>query len=211
MNKRFLGLPRGYISYSQIVLWQNDPQRYKEIYFDNREELRTSNAGMEFGKKVAMAMEHAEETGDLLTDAAMLLLPKYDIRDQEIVVDMKTKNGWIKILGRPDMLDSKTKNFREIKTGKTAWTQKKVQSHLQLKFYAMLIYLQHKKVLHDAWLDWVETEQTADGIQPTGRVESFRVTFTLNDILETMALTSRVAKEIELSFISHVPNPALAW
>lgn len=211
MKKKIIQLPKGYISYSQLQLWQNDKKRYKEIYFDGRDELRVSNAGMEYGKIVATALEKGTDTDDLLTDSAMFLLPKYDIADQEIDTFLKTKDGWIRILGRPDTMDSKTFDFREYKTGKTSWSQKKAQNHLQMRFYAMLIYLKHKKILKEAYLDWIETEQGPEGIRPTGRVESFRVEFQLQDILATMALTSKIAKEIEIEFASHIPDPKLAW
>lgn len=209
MRKKIIQLPKGYISYSQRELWLNDRARYIEIYFEGRDELRTSNAGQEYGKVVATALEYGTETGDLLTDSAMLLLPKYDMRDQEIVTYLKTKDGEIKLLGRPDTLNSITKEFREYKTGKLPWTQKKAQQHPQMRFYAMLIYLAFGKALREAHLDWIETEQTPTGIAPTGRVQSFKVTFTLSDILKEMALTTKVAKEIEVMYACHVQDPAM--
>jgi len=224
MKKKIIQLPKGYLSYSQKELWKNDPKRYKQIYFDGRDELRVSNSGMDYGKIVATALETEKDTDDLLTDSAMLLLPKYDIRDEEISTEFRTKEGWISLIGRPDTLNSKSFDFREYKTGKTKWTQKKAQNHPQMRFYAMLIYLKFNKLLHDAYLDWIETETviieaeegiinsfTKKEIRPTGRVESFRVTFTLTDILNEMAETARVAKEIEIAFASHVPDPRMAW
>lgn len=209
--KKYIQLPQGYISYSQLTLWQNDKQRYGEIYFDRRDELRTSNAGMEYGKVVADALEKGIQTDDLLTDAAMLLLPKYDIADEEIRTDMRTKDGWIQLLGKPDSMDSKTFAFLEYKTGKTQWTQKKAQAHLQMHFYATVIYRCYGVIPPTAKLVWIETEWTADGIKPTGHVEEFEVKITMKDILKTMALISKVAKEIEVAFASHIPNPALQW
>lgn len=211
MRKKVIQLPRGYISYSQIQLWQNDKKRYKEIYFDGRDELRVSNPGMEYGKIVATALEHGKDTDDLLTDTAMGLLPKYDVADQEIRAELKTKDGVIEVLGRPDTMDSHSYAFREYKTGKSPWTQKKAQNHLQMKFYAMLIYLKYKKPLREAHLDWIETVFEDGQTKPTGRVESFRVVFSLQDILNTMALTSRVAKEIEIAYASHVPDSKVQW
>ena len=213
MKKQYIQLPRGYLSFSQIQLWQNDKKRYAEIYFDGRDELRTSNAGMQYGKVVAEALEKGIETGDLLTDSAMLLLPKYDTADVEIRADMRTSTSgpYVTVMGRPDSLDSATKAFLEYKTGKTSWTQEKAQKHLQLAFYAMIIYLKHKVISPSIALVWIETEPTESGIQPTGRMETFPVTLGLKDILATMALTAKIAKEIEVAYAAHVPNPALAW
>lgn len=222
MKKKVIQLPRGYISYSQKQLWKNDKQRYKEIYFDNRDELRTSNAGMEYGKVVADALEKGVQTDDLLTDSAMLLLPKYDVADQEIRVEFKTKEGTVMVLAKPDTRDSKSWAFREYKTGKTRWTQKKAQEHPQMRFYAMAIYLASGKVIREAHLDWIETFDmvtatddsglpTERKITPTGHVETFTVKFTLNDILNEMADTARVAKEIEIAYASHIPRKELAF
>lgn len=211
MKKKYIELPKEYLSYSQIQLWQNDPERYKEIYFDNRDELRTHNAGMEYGKVVADALEKGIDTGDLLTDTAMFLLPKYDLADKEIRAEMKTKYGWLTLMGRPDSMDSVSKSFYEYKTGKTAWTIPKVQNHLQLHFYAVLIYLAHKVVPPRVSLIWIETEQLGGTIKPTGHVRTYDAIITIKDVIETMALVTRVAREIEIAYAAHVPNPALVW
>lgn len=209
-KKKLIQLPKGYISYSQVVMWDKDRPRYEKIYFDGKD-AKFTNSGMDYGKEVATALEEDEDTGDLLTDAAMLLLPKYDVRDQEIRAELKTKDGAIMVLGKPDTRDSISWAFREYKTGKAkSWTQRKAEKHVQMKFYAMLVYLASGKVLKEAWLDWVETEvikSEMDGfpiqtVVPTGHVEHFRVPLALNDILEMMALTSRVAKEIEIAWIA---------
>lgn len=163
-----------------------------------------NNTGLEYGKVVADALEKGVETGDLLTDAAMQLLPKYDVADKEILVELKTKDGWLQIVGRPDSMNSITKEFYEFKSGKGAWTANKAQKHPQMVFYAMLIYLKYKVALDHAHLIWIETEDTAEGIKPTGKVETFLVTFTLSDILKCMTETIKVAKEIEIAFACHV-------
>lgn len=211
MKKKNIQLPKGYLSFSQIQLWKSDRQKYIALYMDNRDELRTSNTGQEYGKIVADALEQGVETGDILTDSAMLLLKKYDVADQEIRVEMKTKYGWLGLLGKPDTLNSKTLEWGEFKTGKNPWTQKSAQNHPQMKFYAMLIYLKYQKLTKEAFLQWIETEQTTEGIKPTGRVETFRVVFTLNDILKTMAETIAVAREIETVWVTHIIKPTIAY
>lgn len=213
-KKKYIQLPKEYISFSQLALWQNDPERYKDLYFDNRDELRNSNRGMEYGKVVADALEKGIDTGDLLTDAGMLLLPKYDISDVEFRTEMNTKEGIVVLLAKPDSLDSVTKSFYEYKTGKTVWTQKKAQDHLQMWFYATAIYIKYKIIPRGVKLVWIQTEAqtTSSGfevIQPTGRVLELPVTFSVGGILKTMALISKVAKEIEIAFASHVRNPHL--
>jgi len=217
MKKKYIQLPKTYLSYSQCQLWIHDRTRYIELYMNNNQAMRLNNSGMTFGKTVALALENEESTGDLLTDAAMLLVPKYDVRDKEIQVETKTRDGWLKIIGRPDYLDSKTKAFYEIKTGKGAWTQNKAQRHPQMIFYAMLIYLAYGVVLNEAKLIWIETEDVIEPhspsdwlpedrkvIKPIGRVESFDVKFSLKDILNCLADTIKTARAIELEWVAHV-------
>ena len=217
MKKKYINLPKGYLSYSQKELWKHDPKRYIELYMNDNKAMRLNNSGMEYGKTVALALENEESTGDLLTDAAMLLVPKYDVRDKEIQVETKTRDGWLKIIGRPDYLDSKTKAFYEIKTGKGVWTQNKAQKHPQMLFYSMLIYLAYGVILNEAKLIWIETEDVIEPhspsdwlpedrkvIKPTGLVKSFDVTFTLKDILNCLAETIKTARAIELEWVAHV-------
>lgn len=216
MRKKIIQLPKGYLSYSQIQLWKSNPARYISHYMDGGD-TDIHNSGLAYGKVVADALEQGVETGDLLTDAAMLLLPKYDVADKEIRTTVKTKDGCFDILGRPDSLDSVTKNFIEFKTGKNAWSQTKAQRHPQLLFYALLIYLAYGVVLKDAQLVWIQTEEVITShspsdwlpedrkvIKPTGRVETFKVEFALVDILKCLSETVRIAKEIELAYVSHI-------
>lgn len=204
-KKKVINLPRGYLSYSQVALWLSDKERYKEIYFNNRDDLKMSSQATDYGKMVATSLETEKETGDLLTDTAISLLTKYDIADKEIRATLKTKDGDIVLMGRPDTMDSKTFAFREYKTGRIPWTQKKAQDHLQIKFYMLLIHLKHIIILKEAYLDWIETQNTSEGIKPTGHIESFKITLTMRDLIHTMALVSSVAKEIEVEWAMYVP------
>ena len=206
-KKKIIQTPKGYLSFSQVALWQSSPSRYKKLYFDSDQSYGLTNSGMTFGSRVADALEHGEQTGDLLTDTAMELLPKYDVQDVEITATVKTPNGSIDILGRPDSLDSKTKDFFEFKTGKVKWTQQKADRHLQLKFYAVLIYLNHMVVPKNIELIWMETHKDDGVVTPTGKIERFKVDIKLVDIVETMALISRVAKEIEAEWVIYEPLP----
>ncbi len=189
-----------------MQLWRNDRERYKKMYFDNRDELRHDNMGMTYGKVVADALEASRETGDLLTDAAMLMLPKYDVADQEIRAQLKTTRGWLELLGKPDSMDSDSKSFLEYKTGKTAWTQKKADEHLQMYFYAAVIYTKYKILPPSAQLVWIETEWVDDEVKPTGRVETFHVPMRLDRVLATLGEMIDTAYEIEIAFAAHVPD-----
>jgi|6_EtaG_2_1085325.scaffolds.fasta_scaffold25442_5 hypothetical protein len=206
-KKKIIQVPKGYLSFSQVSLWESSPSQYKKLYFDGDKRYGITNSGMEFGSRVADALEHGKQTGDLLTDTAMELLPKYDIQDKEITATIKTPSGSVDILGKPDSMDSKTFDFFEFKTGKVAWTQAKADKHLQLKFYATLIYLKYMVVPKNIELIWMETHNDDGVYTPTGRIERFKVEIKLVDIVDTMALISRVAKEIEAEWVVYEPPP----
>lgn len=205
--RKYIQLPRGYLSYSQMMLWKTSPERYKAQYFDKRTDMQYTNSGQEYGKLVADALERGEETGDVLTDAAMLLLPKYDIADQEIFGELKTKYGWLKLIGKPDSMSSETKEFLEFKTGRVAWTPTKAQNHPQMIFYAIVILLAFGIQNEKAHLAWIETEEVDGVVRPTGHLETFPVTFTKSQYLEFQADMVRVALEIELAWASHITKP----
>lgn len=212
MKKKQIQLPTGCLSYSQVTLWMSSPARYKEIFFKQNDGARFFNEGMAFGKIVADSLEYDKPTGNDLIDTMIELLPKYDIRDKEIEAILETKDGDIKIISHPDMLDSKTKALREIKTGKGKWTQKKADSWFQIKFYAMLIYIKYGVIPPTAHLDWIETFKDVDDIiKPTGKLTTFEVKITMMDILQTMAITTKVAKEIEREWVVFVPEPEIPF
>lgn len=209
MKKKYIFLPKGYLSYSQMMLWQNDPAKYKRQYFDGRDESFT-NSGQDFGKRVANALETNDDTGDVLTDAAMLLLPKYDLMDQSFIAEFKEKGGrWLKIIAKPDTFNTISHAFRETKTGKSKnpWTQTKAQNHPQMIFYAVAIWLKYGTMNDHAFLDWIETEDTDEGIKPTGRVETFRVTFKPEDYYQFQAKMLKTAHEIEQAWAAHETKP----
>ena len=211
MKKRYFSLPKSYLSYTQYSLWLSDPKKYARHYFDDMD-TSFANKGQAYGKLVADALEMSRDTGDLLTDAAMLLLPKYDVADMPIEAEFKEKGGrWLKVIAKPDSFNSITHDFIEVKTGKgrNPWTEKKAQEHVQMIWYAIVIWLKYGTMLDKAHLAWIETEDTSEGIKPTGRVDSFEVTFEPADYCMFQAKMLKVAHEIEQSWASHITNPEL--
>jgi len=135
-----------------------------------------------------------------------LLLPKYDVRDVAFETEIKTKAGWLRILAKPDYLNSETKDFVEVKTGLSTypWTQKKADNHLQMIFYAVCIWQKYGVMLDGAKLAWIETERGGLETRPTGRIEVFPVTFTKAQHLHTLMKIVEAAKEIEVAWAAHV-------
>jgi hypothetical protein len=84
--------------------------------------------------------------------------------------------------------------FREYKTGMREWTQAKVNTHGQLIFYAVMIWLKTGK-LPECWLDWIRTEYDEYGeIKVTGEWKSFkRRPFSL---VEVGSMLKRIEKAV---------------
>lgn len=209
MKKKFLSLPKNYLSYSQYSLWLSNPTRYKQVYFDGRNDGYV-NRGQVFGKTVADALESGRETDDLLTDAAMLLLPKYDVQDELMEVEVKTKYGWLNLVAKPDTFNSMTHEFKEYKTGLggiARWTARRAQNHLQMWFYAVVIWHKFGTILSDAQLVWIETERVDGETRPTGHVETFDVRFSKAELMSAFTRIVKAAHEIEVAWASHVTRP----
>ena len=112
-----------YLSYSQIMLWQKSKKEYIKKYFDEVETYLTDQ--MAFGK---WAHERLEEIYG--TD-----MVEYEIELQEEI------NG-VLVKGYIDMYSKERNTIYEFKTGKdngAPWTQERVDSHLQLHIYYLLM------------------------------------------------------------------------
>ena len=191
--------PRGYLSWSAINLWLNSPQKYKDHYFFGEENVISDR--MDFGSKVATAMENGKDTDDEIINMLIALLPRLPKREHEIRVPLKTSGGIVDILGKMDQFDPKTLAIRETKTGILKWTQSRADKHRQLDHYAALVWIKYKKLPSEIWLDWVQTEKDENGaISLTGQIKSFRVEKTLSDILSYLSLVARVSREIDAAY-----------
>lgn len=188
--------PRGYLSHTQVDMFLRNKNRYVRNYIFG--ELDQPTVRMEFGSKVALAMENGEETDDELINMFVKMLPRYPKREHEIEVPFKTQYGQVTLLGKLDQFNPWTLGFRETKTGVNPWTQMRADNHTQLTHYAAMIWLKHKKIPKDIHLDWGETEILEDGtVVLTGKIRTFEVKKSLADILGYLSKVGRVAFEID--------------
>ena len=190
--------PRKYLSYSQLILWEYSPEAYFKQYLDKKR--RGTNRGMALGKEVATALETDEETGDFEKDAVIAMMPKYEIRDQEMFANLTLGDRIVPILIKIDSLKADYSAFYEVKTGAGPWTQAIVDKDDQITFYATGLYNLSKKI-PEAELIWAPTrkEEDPDGIERphlTGQVIRFKTKRTKVDILKMQARMSRAWREI---------------
>lgn len=188
--------PRGYLSWTQVDMWERNRERYIRKYIHG-ENIDIRNSGIDYGKKVATALEDGIETGDVLTDAIITLLPAYSVNEHEITVPMATQWGDTVLMGKIDTFDPETLSFMEHKTGRVKWTYGKAEKHGQMRHYATLIWLKHKKLPPRAQLNWIQTEEVDGVVRPTGKIEPFNIQLGMREVLEYMARVAKVAKEID--------------
>lgn len=203
-NMKQLLNPRGYLSATAIEMWITNPAKYESKYFRG-EENDFENDFMGFGKKIATALETGEKTGDEVTDMVLSSMPRYAVMEHEMKLPLKTKYGYVQLLGKLDTFEDKPiLHFRETKTGSRPWTKYRAQTSRQVLHYDLLIYLKYGMLAKERHLDWYETERNGDVIRFTGKIERFEVARRFTDLLSYMAVVSKVAKEIDTAYTKYL-------
>lgn len=184
-------LPRGYLSWSQLQLFESSEANYIKKYIEG-EEYEIDNSGLRFGKTIA---ELLDETRKPETEADYLLLNalvRYRNMEYERYVDFHTEYGTVRLLVRIDTYSDLDHAFREYKTGRIAWTQAKADKHGQNGFYSFALYMDDgKRRIPMSHLDWIETIEESGEVRMTGKIQSFKNTKTLVDI---MVMAQRITK-----------------
>jgi len=160
-----------YLSYSQYKAYRSG--QYKRIYIDG---FKIDNPGIRLGKKFAEFMESKEEKSDIkFFSLAKNIIPKPLEREKKILVDWE---------GIPiySILDGYDEDpiIHEYKTGKTAWTQAKVDKDEQLTFYALAVWLLTGNLPKKIWLYWLPRDDS--GL--TGGLHVFETTRSLKDFIK---------------------------
>lgn len=195
-------LPRGYISWSALQLFESSEQKYIEKYFYGQDVDR-QNDFMSFGKKFAKAKETGDCGGDPMLEFAVNAVPAYEKPEFEILADMKTPYGVIKLLAKPDSFDEKMCRLLEYKTGKVPWTHAKVQKHGQLHFYAVSAYAKYG-LNPEQQLWWIETMMSPSGVRPTGRIEHFLFQASDFELKEMVRRITRACLRIDKLYREHL-------
>ena len=170
-------LPKQYLSYSALNAFLGASTRrawikryiYKEPFFTSKE--------MIFGRRVSEALESTnlfEVDEDLINVISQVQTEE----TPEVCLVLQQKGYYI--IGYLDSCKDDYSHFTEYKTGKTAWDKERVDNHLQLDTYALLIY-EAFGILPKCTLVWMETKDAKieGGIEFTGKIERFEREFTV--------------------------------
>lgn len=142
-------LPKGHLSFSQITLWLGAKETYRKKYYPNQRPHFAQSPEMAFGNFITEQME--------LNNPLFDFIPRYDTFEYPQKEDPKVEfeiEG-VKVEAYIDQLQRSSVKFREQKTGRTPWTQAKVNKHIQLDLYSMLLEHTFGTVDEDCDLIWV--------------------------------------------------------
>jgi len=196
-------LPKGYLSWSQMQVWETNKGRYRREYFETGKKLDTKY--LRFGKSVAEKIEDGSYK-DILPDLEVYQIPEYKIL---VTLDGVELLSYVDSYYKPGEPDPNV--FKEVKTGKHPWTQLKVQNHGQLLFYAVGLRIAHGSMPPFCELDWLETKDTErkeksgfytedDKIVLTGKMKTFRRYFDERELDAMEARILKNAKEIDEAY-----------
>lgn len=171
-----LNLPKGYLSYSSITLWQTNKDQYRKKYYYGQESHDTTETL--YGKHIAKLLEN--------NSPLLAHIPRYPVSEHPLEIEI---NG-VPIKGYLDSFDPERLAFQEYKTGHLSrhngppWTKIKVAKHEQLPFYSLMIKTKYGRV--DPWCDliWIETQFAKQEIEFEGH--------TLSSLTRDLELTGRV-------------------
>lgn len=126
---------RPYLSWSQMSLYEYSPKAYKMRYIYNIK--FPPNEGMKLGSIVADSLDTGKPTGDPKIDIPVSKVPLLGETEREI--NISTKNG-VPLFSKIDISKKNLKAIKEVKTGKTKWTEKSVREFGQITFYCTAVY-----------------------------------------------------------------------
>ncbi len=158
-----LKLPKAYLSYSQMRLWLENKDQYRDRYYRNLDDRKT--AALMFGSEIAKAMEEGT--------VSIPNLPQLPVKEYKINVDIDDEIPFFAYL---DQFDPAKHKFRESKTGQMTrtggprWTQDLVNNHMQLDVYSLLIETKDKWVDDECHLDWLVVRHKIKEIEFDGNV-----------------------------------------
>jgi hypothetical protein len=186
--------PREYLSWSSMSLFEASQQAWLDRYLYNKKPF--TNSGMELGKGVAEALESGKETGEILTDMVLALLPKYELMDKPFKASVSVQGVEIPIYGKIDTAKADLTAFREYKTGVTPWNQAKTDKHGQITFYCIIAQAITGQVPQDIELVWMPTEIITGEPRLTGEIKTFKTKRSTADILKFKIRMAAVWKKM---------------
>lgn len=154
-------LPKKYLSYSAISLWEKNKEQFRKRYYENEPSPDTPE--MVYGKKIAKILELGKFDGH----PTLGKIPRYSHPEHKMEIEIEG----IPLLGYIDSYDPENFRFIEYKTGrnnsdgKPRWTLLDVHKTDQLPMYSLMIkekYGTVENLCHLVWMRTVFTKKTLE-------------------------------------------------
>jgi len=169
--------PKGYMSWSQMSLWERDPNLYYQSYIQGIDMYHSKY--MSFGKRVHKALEIGYDKGnDPAINLVATFIPSYPKREFRINV----KFEGVPLYGIIDGWNPWSKEFGDYKTGKN-YSQATANRSDQFTFYATMIWLKYKVLPKKILIHWIKTAENSEGLYVTGDFQTFETKRELKDII----------------------------
>lgn len=134
-------LPKGYLSHSQIDLWEKSPDSYRKTYYGGQR--FNGNMYTDFGNEVTLAMERGEEWTKCVTDEIKSVCGfNFSTFERDFVVDI----DGIPFKGSIDQFEASNGILAEQKTVMRPWSRNKINNHLQFDRYSLAVEIMDGKV-----------------------------------------------------------------
>lgn len=155
-------LPVGHLSFSQITLWLSGRETYRKKYYPDVRPSYAQSPEMAFGNYITEEMEKGNPLFDFI--------PRYDTFEypSKVVPEVNFEVEGVIIKAYIDQLWLEKVKYREQKTGRTPWTQNKVNKHIQLDLYSMLLEQHFGFVDEDTELIWVPARKKVKTVELPG-------------------------------------------
>lgn len=193
-----LTLPKPYISWSQLNLWETSRSQYIKRYFENESMFETKE--LKFGKNFSEIVEEQNFFG--ASEKEKAIFSRLTVHNKT-EVELNANIDGINLIGFLDTAEvkaDKVLKFREYKTGKVEWTNKRATQHGQLYFYSLMVRENTGKLPESVYLDWIPTQENENRIEFTGSIKSFRVKVTEKNVQLMKERIKKVASEISEAF-----------
>lgn len=147
-------LPRGYLSYSSMRLWQSSKDQFRQKYYSAQAyDLETHYT--RFGKEIAETLEDKKK---VKAHPVLSTVPLYATAEYPLIFEIEG----VPIKGYIDSFDKRHKRIIEIKTGirkdgAAPWSLSKVKKHDQVLLYSLGIKELLGSVHPIVKLIWLET------------------------------------------------------
>jgi hypothetical protein len=187
INKITMLLPKKYISVSQINLWYFDRQKYIDRYFlDLPQE---PSIYMDFGKRFAEDTEAFIKNGIIMETFPDFYIDKIQrFKGLEAEKPISLSINDIQVVGFIDAWDRENNRVIDFKTSGRPWTMQTLYNSLQMKVYALAMFVNGDIRSLKVKSTGLGTKRTKNGLSFTGESYELNHTFEMDDLLKAIVL-----------------------